>query len=248
MPGALMIGADAATPPAGTRLGWYGKIPAAGDFVHRGVPRELIAWWDKWAQHGLSALKQMPLDAQREFTAAPLWNFAIPAGPGAGAVQLGTVAPSRDRVGRLYPLWAVWSVPLAAYESSVLDGAGPYYREASTALLSAVRHGSGAEQLDRALNHAAIALRPGPPQPPPSSAGQDILDILNSGPGQTRPLVRSGPEGWPDLPACFNPGSHTSYWWTSQVDGAALQTYLHGGALNATLFARLFVASGRARF
>ena len=227
--------------------GWYGKIPAAGDFVHRGIPRELAAWWDKWAQHGLTALRQWDASAQREFAVAPIWNFAVPAGPGAGAVQLGCVMPSRDRVGRAYPVWAIWGVDLHEYEPRLLDRAGPYYRATGTALLAAVRNGGSADQLDRAVLQASSALQAPARQAPQSSAGQDILDILNSGLPQAAPGIATQATGWPALPACFNPGSHTSYWWTNQADGAAFQTYVHGGALNATLFARLFVPSARSR-
>ncbi|WP_442951929.1 type VI secretion system-associated protein TagF [Orrella sp. JC864] len=229
------------------RHGWYGKIPAAGDFLHRGVTRELAAWWDKWAQHGLAALRQLPPEAQREFLAAPLWNFAVPAGPGAGSVQLGCVMPSRDRVGRAYPLWALWEIPVRGYEPGMLAQSGPFYRDAGGALLSAVRHGSGADQLDRALAQAAAGLQAAPQPAAHGSPGQDILEILNAGLPDAPAPAPHGPAGWPELPECFNPASHTSYWWTNQADGAALQTYVHGGALNATLFARLFVPLARSR-
>ncbi len=236
----------AAPPPAG-RHGWYGKIPAAGDFLHRGLARELTAWWDRWAQHGLGALRQLPADAQREFGAAPLWNFAIPAGPGAGTVQLGCVAASRDRVGRAYPLWAIWETEVQHYDPRLLAQAGDYYRLSGSALLGALRHGSGAEQLERALAPAAASLRASSQDATARTAGNDILDILNAGLPTPAAAASRAPSGWPDLPGCFNPASHTSYWWTNQADGAALQTYVHGGALNATLFARLFVPSARSR-
>ncbi|WP_459615749.1 type VI secretion system-associated protein TagF [Bordetella sp. 2513F-2] len=223
-------------------IGWYGKIPAAGDFMHRRLGRELVAWWDKWLQYGVAALKQVPDgSAERAYATAPIWNFAIPSGPGAGVVQLGCIAPSHDRVGRSYPLCVVLALPEHAYDSSLLEGASDYYHQVGASMLSAVRHGCAAEQLDRNL------LQLNPPtasaQPPERSAGSDILEILNAGPGPgSAPVAQRALAGWPDLPFCFNPSSHTSYWWTNQADGAALQTYVHGGALNATLFVRLFTA------
>ncbi|MCE7078529.1 type VI secretion system protein ImpM, partial [Bordetella bronchiseptica] len=98
-----------------------------------------------------------------------------------------------------------------------------------------------AEQLDRQLQAMPLPVAMPPARPAP--AGQDILDILNAGQAGNAPLAGArGLAAWPELPFCFNPGSHTSYWWTNQADGAALQTYVHGGALNATLFLRLFAA------
>jgi len=226
-------------------VGWYGKIPAAGDFLHRRLPRGLIAWWDKWQQYGLAALRNTVDDgAQRAYAVAPIWNFAIPAGSGPGAVLLGSVAPSRDRVGRAYPVCAMAVVPAEAFLPAYLEEAGDYYRQLGAGLMSAVRNGCSAEHLDNAL--LAVALPSERPEIPTSvsSAGNDILDILNAGVPGVAPVAQApragGLAAWPDLPACFNPSSHTSYWWTNQADGAALQTYIHGGALNATLFLRLF--------
>jgi len=257
----------------GAGVGWYGKIPAAGDFVHRRLPRVLIAWWDAWLQYGLAALRQMPDEgAERGYAAAPIWNFAIPAGPGAaGMVQLGCIAPSRDRVGRAYPLCAATALPAQVFRRSQLEGADDYYRRVGASLLAAVRHGCAAEQLDRMLQEARLsgdvaAAVPGRAGAAAAAdeggaaarAGNDILEILNAGNGAADGAGAVGDDGiggtagtprvppalaaWPDLPFCFNPSSHTSYWWTNQSDGAALQTYVHGGALNATLFLRLFCA------
>jgi type VI secretion system protein ImpM len=76
---------------------------------------------------------------------------------------------------------------------------------------------------------------------PAAGRGSDIMDILNAGqPAPAQAIAGKRPLAWAELPSVFNPGSHTSYWWTNQADGAPLRTYLHGGALNATLFATLF--------
>jgi type VI secretion system protein ImpM len=229
------------------RLGWYGKIPAAGDFVNRNLPRDLSAWWDKWLQHGLAALKQSQDEAAaRAFAAAPLWNFAIPSGPGAGAVQFGCIAASRDRVGRLYPLCVSLYLPVGTYEPRMLDTAGEYFHQAGVGLLMAVRHGCAADQLERALQPAraaAVAMTTVTvgAASSASSRGSDIMDILNAGqPAPAQAIAGKRALAWAELPSVFNPGSHTSYWWTNQADGAALRTYVHGGALNATLFATLF--------
>ena len=224
------------------QLGWYGKIPASGDFVHRRLSRELIAWWDRWLQYGLAALKQTPDDsALRSFTAAPIWNFAIPGGPGSQCVQLGCVAPSRDRVGRLYPLCVMMPIAEDDFHRGMLDGASDYYRQIGTSILAAVRHGCATEQFDRELQAIRIS-GPAPSTASVDARGSDIMEILNAGISTAAPVTGHQLTAWPDLPFCFNPSSHTSYWWTNQVDGAALQTYIHGGALNAALFTRLFAS------
>jgi type VI secretion system protein ImpM len=224
------------------RLGWYGKVPASGDFVHRHLSRELIAWWDKWLQIGLASQGRDEA-AARGFAVAPLWNFAIPAGPGGGMVQFGAIASSRDRVGRSYPLCITLCLQADDYQARTLELAGGYYRHLGTSLLMAVRHGCTLEQLDHSLESARAAAADMLAAAPaaPWRGGNDIMDILNAGHDPIgEPLVEMPSVAWPDLPLCFNPASHTSYWWTNQADGAPLRTYLHGGGLNATLFSKLF--------
>jgi type VI secretion system protein ImpM len=223
------------------RLGWYGKIPASGDFVHRRLPRDLIGWWDRWLQYGVAQMKQAAGEpAARGFATAPIWNFAVPAGLGAGVAQLGCIAPSRDRVGRGYPLCVALPLREDEYHHGVLDGADDYYRQIGASVLAAVRHGCAPELFDRSLQHASLPIAATSVR---RSEGSDIMDILNAGIEQAAmPLARQSLAAWPDLSFCFNPSSHTSYWWTNQADGAALQTYVHSGALNTTLFSRLFSA------
>ncbi|MYZ41473.1 type VI secretion system-associated protein TagF [Schauerella aestuarii] len=247
-------------PPSATAIepfGWYGKIPAGGDFMHRRLPRDLIGWWDRWLQHGLNGLRHSPPEeGLRAFQSAPMWNFAIPSGLGAGRVQFGCISPSRDRVGRAYPVCAILQVANEDYEPGMLHRAARFYRAIGEGLLTAVRHGCSPEQLDQTLLQARgdmmhMLSAPRAPAMPLAGGGggSDIMDILNSGMpvAAAAPVAQPVGLGWEDLADCFNPGSHTSYWWTNQADGAGLYTYLHGGALNVTLFSKLFASTAGLR-
>lgn len=85
-----MSGASIAT-------GFFGKIPATGDFVAAGLPRSFIDRWDRWISMELAARPdEGELDSR-------VWRFTVPAGifcdqPCAGAWRM-----SEDRVGRRYP-------------------------------------------------------------------------------------------------------------------------------------------------
>src|SRR5690242_3290244 len=86
-------------------IGFYGKIPARGDFVHAGLPRTFTDTWDRWMQRMLpasrSALRDAWLPAWRE---APVWRFALTPGTCGRNSVIGLWMPSVDRVGRHYPL------------------------------------------------------------------------------------------------------------------------------------------------
>lgn len=89
--------------------GWYGKLPALGDFASRRLPPLFIEPWDRWLASGLAEWRagdEAWLDA---FLAAPTLRFALGAGvpfeqsPG----YVGVLMPSVDRVGRYFPLTVV---------------------------------------------------------------------------------------------------------------------------------------------
>lgn len=96
--------------------GWYGKLPALGDFASRRLAPEWIAQWDAWLAEGLHQLREAAPDTWLEdYLASPAWRFALlpgslPDGSGEG-LHVGVLVPSVDRVGRYFPLVVV-SAPL----------------------------------------------------------------------------------------------------------------------------------------
>jgi len=126
------------TPPR--RVGWWGKLPARGDFVGRGLPPRWRSDWDGWLQQGLS-LAAGALDAtelrERLAVFAPWRYLALPA---AGDCWCGILVPSHDRVGRVFPLTLAERcseppAPSAARLATLLDAAaeGPEALEAAIA-------------------------------------------------------------------------------------------------------------------
>src|SRR5208283_2522125 len=85
--------------------GIFGKLPARGDFVRLGLPRDFVDQWNDWLSAVMSATREQAGDAWLPaFLEAPVWRFVLPAGLcGTGAV-LGLTMPSVDRAGRSFPL------------------------------------------------------------------------------------------------------------------------------------------------
>jgi type VI secretion system ImpM family protein len=85
--------------------GWFGKIPALGDFVSRRLPPEFIEPWDQWLSEELFGAQQaLGANWLQSYLNAPIWRFALT--PGALDAQhwLGVLMPSVDRIGRQFPL------------------------------------------------------------------------------------------------------------------------------------------------
>lgn len=211
---------------AAHQLGWYGKLPTAGDFVQQGGQEDAIHGWSSWFQAGLVYWHLEHARRDEPFGLAPIWNFAVPATLGVQRVQIGCLMPSRDRVGRIWPLLAVKSIPLEAWHPSQLAIAGDWFTELGSALFQAVRELHSVDWLDQALRGVA-------PLPLPNSGRSEILDVLGY---HSLPCTLK----WPEVARRFNPLQYTSYWWTNQQDGYPLITHKHSGILTARLFAQLF--------
>ena len=88
-----------------TLVGFHGKLPGAGDFVQRRLATSFVEPWDAAMQSALSGAVQAVGDTWREcFLAAPAWRFAFATHVCGPLPWIGVVAPSHDRVGRLFPL------------------------------------------------------------------------------------------------------------------------------------------------
>ena len=83
-----------------TRIGLFGKLPAHGDFVTRGDPA-LVAPFEEWLVRELGRMAAARDSLDAVLAHAPVWRFAVRR---EGTAVAGALMPSRDGVGRLFPL------------------------------------------------------------------------------------------------------------------------------------------------
>ena len=126
--------------------GWYGKLPALGDFATRRLPPAMVTRCDTWLSAGLAdsrrALGSEWLDL---YLTAPIWRFAWAPGLVGDDAWLGVLMPSVDRVGRYFPLLLATPCRMAG----PTEAAGP---EATSA---------AEDWLDRLADTAQDCLQPG---------------------------------------------------------------------------------------
>ncbi len=143
-------------------VGFFGKLPARGDFVRLGLPRDFVDAWDGWLQRVLPASRDILgegwLPAWME---APVWRFALPAGLCGSDAALGLFMPSVDRAGRHFPLTFAATGPVS------FDPADAWLDRAERAGLAALEHDLAPDALPPLL------------EPPPSAeAGVRGADAL----------------------------------------------------------------------
>jgi len=85
--------------------GFAGKVPARGDFVHAGLPRDFTDPWHDWQSMVIAGSRALMGDAWLEaFLEAPVWRFVLPRGICGPRAAIGLIMPSVDKVGRYFPL------------------------------------------------------------------------------------------------------------------------------------------------
>ena len=143
---------------SGDALGWYGKIPALGDFASRRLPAQFVTLWDAWLQHSIAAsrarLAEQWLDL---YLTSPIWRFALAPGVCGDTLWAGVLMPSVDSVGRHFPLTLVLSVAPPCSLATVL-AAQRWYAAVEAVALSALRLDGSLDDLERAIAQLPVAL------------------------------------------------------------------------------------------
>ncbi|MDX8442158.1 type VI secretion system-associated protein TagF [Mesorhizobium australafricanum] len=121
--------------------GFYGKMPATGDFVTRRLPGDFVRVWDRWLAQNIVPL--IGLEAWAQSTA-----LRFLAGPASFGASAGVVLKSADRVGRQFPLSVVARLPEAALKLAYADA---WFDAIETAALAAQRGELTPDELDPAL-------------------------------------------------------------------------------------------------
>ncbi len=84
--------------------GFYGKIPAVGDFVSRGLTTEMVSRLDVWLTEYVSSLPSLLPNYDTYWQDAPIWRFVAATGVFSSQICIGLLTNSYDAVGRMFPL------------------------------------------------------------------------------------------------------------------------------------------------
>jgi len=214
--------------------GWYGKLPAIGDFASRRLPTEFTERWDEWLAHTLeasqAALGGAWLDA---YLSAPLWRFALTPGIVDTRFWFGVLMPSVDRVGRYFPLTIATSsslppnAPLAALEQ--------WYEGACAAALECLSEGATIERLEAAL----MKLDPLSFYPADAgiAQGDGVIARLPATQGLDHAFAHVA------TPLLLRELRGASFWWARFEGIAPSAVVVHRGLPDAAAFVRLLDGS-----
>jgi type VI secretion system protein ImpM len=113
---------DAAARPGERGAGWFGKVPALGDFVARRLPNAFRDRCDRWLSAGMvEGQRRFGTEWTERYLAFPIWRFAWFEQGASDGCWAGLLAPGADRVGRLFPLVVALPVDLTGERGMRLD-------------------------------------------------------------------------------------------------------------------------------
>ena len=92
--------------------GFFGKVPAVGDFVSRRLPRSFLDPWDQWIQSALASSRERLAENWLDhYLSSPIWRFAFSAQVAGPLPCSGVMMPSVDKAGRYFPFTLVTFLP-----------------------------------------------------------------------------------------------------------------------------------------
>lgn len=230
-------------PGFGRIAGWFGKIPALGDFATRRVPPEFVAVWDDWLQRSLassaSALGEAWLDVYRR---GPMLRFALLPSVCGESLWTGIVMPSVDRVGRYFPLTIALALEAQPGALAAAISAHDWFAVVEEVALRTLESDASPDELDAGLAAAVFPWAPADVGPaaalaewwrstPTAEFATELADV-----GRLDDLVLAGAES-----VFTTAGRGRSLWWS--IEGGAARFRCFSGLPPPERFADLLRGS-----
>ena len=146
------------------RPGYFGKMPARGDFLSGGLPRDFTDPWDDWIQTSLGQSRQQLGEQWLDvYLTSPLWCFALGPSQCGSLGWAGVLMPSVDAVGRYFPLTIAAPLDIGSNLLSLPEGAADWFAAAEVLARSSLDDGFDLDDFERQL--AALGLPMSRPAP-----------------------------------------------------------------------------------
>jgi len=139
--------------------GYYGKLPARGDFIQKNLAPEFIQAWDSWLQNVIE-ISRNNLHEQwlNYYLVSPIWRFYFTLQE--NDIYTGIVLPSVDKVGRYFPLTVAANIKHYPAVSSFIMQNSPWYDAVENLALQALQENISFEdfnsQVDALLRYINI--------------------------------------------------------------------------------------------
>jgi type VI secretion system protein ImpM len=226
-PAAEAAADDVAISPLPGVAGWFGKIPALGDFASRRLPEAFTTQWDTWLSTGIdAAATTLGTDWADIYRRRPPWRFLLAPDVIDAHAWFGVIVASADRVGRPFPLTVAMACQAAAEPIAALE---PWWDGAARAVIDCQAQGATVEVLEDALTALGAPAFEAPVAKDGANDGRVLARIrspngLEQAFGRAAPLLLQALRG-------------ASFWWpcTDGADVVVLRGLPEPGAFSRLL-------------
>jgi len=145
---------------SGANIGWFGKLPSHGDFLHRRVSEAFVNAWDPWLQQCMASSREhLGQDWLQTYLTSPVWRFFLSGGVIGASSYAGILLPSVDRVGRYFPLTVLAELPADLPPMAVAIHAREWFKTIEGLALHALQSEDFVlEDFDAAIQESAATL------------------------------------------------------------------------------------------
>jgi type VI secretion system protein ImpM len=226
--------------------GWYGKLPALGDFANRRLPQGFVTDWDAWLQRGLAYSQQhMGSEWLETYLTSNVWRFILAPGTLDTSTWAGIVMPSVDRVGRYFPLTLCAELHNFSFEPSTVGALEEWVQDLEAAARAGLEANATIESFEAALA-SCVAPSCSPSSPSllrAERAGTTLAHALSARTAFER--IETGPKVGLEAMARVAAGrlmgqmfGGYSLWWCHN-DASALGGFVCQGMPSPSVFARM---------
>jgi type VI secretion system protein ImpM len=210
-----------AFPAAEARAGAFGKVPARGDFVTRGLARSFVDRWDGWLRVWLADGRQrLGARFDEAVLTAPVWRFVLGPGLCGASSWAGVLAPSADRVGRAFPLTVALAVAAEDDPLRLVDEWADGFLLLERAALGLVDGSLAIDGIEAEIAGLVESVPLPPPYRPPNARfrarrGYGAADAVRVAlPETTTPILAR------DVMAALlsDPVAPASFWWQTGLE------------------------------
>lgn len=140
-------------------LGFYGKLPAYGDFIQKRLPQDFVNPWHEWLQKGMMAVRESDPDGWLTYYLnCPAWSFALSAGVCGEQAVAGVTIPSVDKVGRYFNFTMASILPPGTEPTSLAFARHSWFDTLENLALSALDEENDQDQIEQAINDLSAEL------------------------------------------------------------------------------------------
>ena len=131
-----------------SHVGYFGKLPAHGDFLWEGLPAGFVTPWDEWLQQQIAAVREKNPDGWLDaYLCSPIWRFVLKDPTLGDSIWCGVVTPSVDTVGRYFPFTLAFHVSPEASIAAQISACTDWYEAVETLIVEALQNAVPAEEL-----------------------------------------------------------------------------------------------------